>query len=98
MVSGTLAPLAQEMALALVVRLAVRGIAASVAVCGTRLEEKDGLWTGRIVGDAMFGEAKGRAVRGMAVEKGCKLPEVYRAGVSGVDRWVLEPGGRPIAG
>ncbi len=63
LVSGTLAPLAQEVALALVVRLAVRGIAASVAVCATRLEESGGRWTGRIAGDAMFGEAKGRAVR-----------------------------------
>ncbi len=97
MVSGTLAPLAQEMALALVVRLAVRGIAASVAVCATRLEEKDGLWTGRIVGDAMFGEAKGRAVRRMAVEKGFKLPECYAYGDSAVDRWMLETVGRPVA-
>ena len=97
MVSGTLAPLAQEMALALVVRLAVRGIAASVAVCATRLEEKDGLWTGRIVGDAMFGEAKGRAVRRMAVEKGFKLPECYAYGDSAGDRWMLETVGRPMA-
>lgn len=95
LVSGTLAPLAQEMALALVVRLAVRGIAASVAVCATRLEENDGRWTGRIVGDAMFGEAKGRAVRQMAVDKGFELAQCYAYGDSVSDRWMLEAVGRP---
>jgi phosphoserine phosphatase len=97
LVSGTLAPLAQEMTLALAVRLAVRGIAASVAVCATRLEENDGHWTGRIVGDAMFGEAKGRAVRKMAVEKRFELAECYAYGDSVCDRWMLEAVGRPVA-
>ena len=97
MVSGTLAPLAQEMALALVVRLAVRGIAASVAVCATRLEENDGQWTGRIVGDAMFGEAKERAVRRLAGEKGFELAQCYAYGDCISDRWMLEAVGRPAA-
>jgi HAD superfamily hydrolase (TIGR01490 family) len=97
LVSGTLAPLAQEVALALVVRLAVRGIAASVAVCATRLEESGGRWTGRIGGDAMFGEAKGRAVRGMAAEKGFDLAQCYAYGDSVSDRWMLEAVGRPVA-
>ncbi len=97
LVSGTLAPLAQEMALALVVRLAVRGIAVSVAVCATRLEQKDGRWTGRIVGDAMFGEAKGRAVRRMAVDKGFELAQCYAYGDCVSDRWMLEAVGRPVA-
>ena len=97
LVSGTLAPLAQEVALALVVRLAVRRIAASVAVCATRLEESDGRWTGRIVGDAMFGEAKGRAVREMAAEKGFDLAQCYAYGDSVSDQWMLEAVGRPVA-
>jgi len=97
LVSGTLAPLAQEMALALVVRLAVRGIAASVAVCATRLEENDGQWTGRIVGDAMFGEAKERAVRRLAGEKGFELAQCYAYGDCISDRWMLEAVGRPAA-
>ena len=97
LVSGTLAPLAQEMALALVARLAVRGIAACVAVCATRLEERDGRWTGRIVGDAMFGEAKARAVRKIAPEKGFELAQCYAYGDSADDRWILETVGRPVA-
>lgn len=95
LVSGTLAPLAQEMALALVVRLAVHGIAASVAVCATRLEERDGRWTGRLVGDAIFGEAKGRAVRRIAADKGFELAQCYAYGDSVSDRWMLEAVGRP---
>src|SRR5712672_259746 len=95
LVSGTLAPLAQEMALALTLRLAVRGIGASVAVCATRLEENDGRWTGRIVGEAMFGEAKGRAVRRLAKEEGFELARCYAYGDSASDRAMLEAVGRP---
>jgi HAD superfamily hydrolase (TIGR01490 family) len=90
LVSGTLAPLAQEMALALVVRLAVRGITALVAVCATRLEQREGRWTGRILGDAMFGEAKARAVAQLARCKGFDLAKCYAYGDSWSDRWMLE--------
>jgi HAD superfamily hydrolase (TIGR01490 family) len=97
LVSGTLAPLAQEMALALVVRLAVRGIAASVAVCATRLEQSEGRWTGRIVGEAMFGEAKARAVTHLARCKGYDLAKCYAYGDSWSDRWMLEAVGHATA-
>jgi HAD superfamily hydrolase (TIGR01490 family) len=97
LVSGTLAPLADEMALALVVRLAVRGIEASVGVCATQLEENDGRWTGRIIGDAMFGEAKARAVRRIAAEGGFDLSQCYAYGNCVNDRWMLEAVGRPRA-
>jgi HAD superfamily hydrolase (TIGR01490 family) len=97
LVSGTLAPLAQEMAVAVVVRLAVRGIAASVAVCATRLEETDGRWTGRILGDAMFGKAKGRAMRQLAAEKGFDLAQCYAYGDGADDLWMLDTVGRPVA-
>jgi HAD superfamily hydrolase (TIGR01490 family) len=97
LVSGTLAPLAQEMALALVVRLAVRGITASVAVCATRLEQRGGRWTGRIVGDAMFGPAKARALVQLARCKGFDLMECYAYGDSSSDRSMLEAVGRAAA-
>jgi len=96
LVSGTLAPLAQEMALALVVRLAVRRIAASVAVRATRLVENDGRWTGRIVEDAMFGRAKARAVRQMAIDKGFELAQCYAYGDCISDRWMLDAVGRAM--
>src|SRR3984893_11154615 len=97
LVSGTLAALANELAVALVVRLAVRGIEASVGVCATRLEENDGRWTGRIIGDAMFGEAKWRAVRRLAAETGFELARCYAYGDDESDRWMLEAVGRPVA-
>jgi HAD superfamily hydrolase (TIGR01490 family) len=89
LVSGTLAPLAAEVGLALTIRLAVRGVAATVAVCATRLEESDGRWTGRIVGEALFGEAKGRAVRRLARERGFSLERCYAYGDNLSDRPML---------
>ncbi len=97
LVSGTLEPLAQEMALALVVRLAVRGITASVAVCATRLEQRDGRWTGRILSEAMFGEAKARAVAQLARCKGFDLTQCYAYGDTSSDRSILEAVGRAAA-
>jgi phosphoserine phosphatase len=85
------------MALALVIRLGVRGIAAAVTVCATRLEEIDGRWTGRIVGDAMFGEAKARAVLRLADENGFDLARCYAYGDGWNDRWMLESVGRAVA-
>src|SRR5258706_14029801 len=66
LVSGALEPLAQEMALALVVRLAVRGITASVAVCAKRVEQRDGGRTGPHLSGAMVGEGQARAVAPIA--------------------------------
>jgi HAD superfamily hydrolase (TIGR01490 family) len=97
LVSGTLAPLAEEMGLALVLRLAVRGIEASVGACATRLEENEGRWTGRIIGEAMFGESKARAVRRIAAEGGFDLSQCYAYGDCINDRWMLEAVGRPTA-
>jgi len=97
LVSGTLEPLAREVALALVVRLAVRGIKSSIGVCATLLEEAEEKWTGRIVGEAMFGEAKARAVRKLAAEQGLDLARCYAYGDSASDRWLLEAVGKPAA-
>jgi fatty acyl-CoA reductase len=97
LVTGTLAPLAHEVALALVLRLAVRGITASIAVCATRLEEAGGRWTGRIVGDAMFAEAKMRAVQHLATKAGFDLARSYAYGDTASDRWLLGAVGQPVA-
>lgn len=97
LVSGTLAPLAAEVGLTLTMRLAVRRVAATLAVCATRLEESEGQWTGRIAGDAVFGEAKGRAVRQLARKGGLNLEECYAYGDSLSDRWMLEAVGQAVA-
>jgi HAD superfamily hydrolase (TIGR01490 family) len=97
LVSGTLAPLAAEVALALLVRLAVRGVAMAMTVCATRLEESGGRWTGRIAGEAMFDEAKGRAVRRLIREKQFDAQRCFAYGDNWTDRWMLEAVGHPAA-
>ncbi len=97
LVTGTLEPLASAAALALILRLAVRGITTSIGTCATRLEEANDRWTGRIVGEAMFGEAKVRAVRQIAAELNLDLGRCYAYGDSAHDRWLLEAVGRPAA-
>src|SRR6266850_933728 len=57
-VSGTLEPLANEAARAIEDELAARGIFLGIRVCATRLEEMDGRWTGKILGEAVFGKEK----------------------------------------
>jgi phosphoserine phosphatase len=95
LVTGTLAPLAHRTAIALTLRLAARGIPASIAVCATRLQEIDGRCTGEISGEAMFGPAKARAIRRIAAEEGFDLPRCYAYADSSSDRWMLAAVGRP---
>jgi HAD superfamily hydrolase (TIGR01490 family) len=97
MVSGTLEPLAVEAARALEEALATRRIATALRVCATLLEEVDGRWTGRILGEAMFGEAKARAARWIAAELKLDLAQCSAYGDSTSDRWLLAAVGRPVA-
>jgi alcohol-forming fatty acyl-CoA reductase len=96
-VSGTLEPLAKLAARALEAELGMRGMACRVRVCATRIEKTDGRWTGRIVGEAMFGEAKARAVRRIAAEMDLDLERCFAYGDSATDRWMLDLVGRPAA-
>jgi HAD superfamily hydrolase (TIGR01490 family) len=97
LVTGTLEPLAKQAALALTLRLLVRGITASVGVCATRLEEIEGRWTGRINGEAMVGEAKASAMQRIAASSGFDLARSYAYGDATHDRWMLGAVGRPVA-
>jgi HAD superfamily hydrolase (TIGR01490 family) len=97
LVSGTLAPLAERAARALEAELGARGMRRSIRVCSTRLEEKNERWTGRIVGEAMFGEAKARAIGQIAAEADLDLQLCFAYGDSSSDRWMLEAVGKPAA-
>ena len=97
LVTGTLAPLAHDVAVVLAMRLAARGTSASIGVCATRLEEIDGRWTGRIIGDAMIGEAKARVIRRLAADEGFDLANCYAYGDASSDRWMLGAVGCPAA-
>ena len=96
-VSGTLEPLANEAARAIEDELAARGIFPAIRVCATRLEQVHGRWTGRILGEAMFGKAKQRALLRMAVEMKLDLAQCYAYADSSSDRWLLAAVGRPAA-
>jgi HAD superfamily hydrolase (TIGR01490 family) len=97
LVSGTLEPLALGAKRILEAELAARGIAGAIRVCATRLEEREGKWTGRVLGQAMFGEAKARAAKRLAEEMRLDLTQCYAYGDSLHDRWLLEAVGKPAA-
>lgn len=96
-VSGTVQPLAMEATRAIEAELAARGIAALVRVWATHLEENEGRWTGRIIGEAMFGHAKVRAAKQMAEEMEFDLAACYAYGDSVNDRYLMETVGQPSA-
>lgn len=97
LITGTLEPLGREAARALQTELADHGTVATIRVIATRLEEAVGRWTGRILGEAMFGEAKARAARGLAVEMGLDLERCFAYGNSLNDWWLMAAVGRPTA-
>lgn len=95
--SGTLEPLARTAARVLEAELAVRGITVKIRVLATRLEERDGKWTGRILGEAMFGEAKARAAKQLAEGMRLDLERCYAYGDSAKDKALLAATGNPTA-
>jgi HAD superfamily hydrolase (TIGR01490 family) len=96
-VSGTLEALARGAAHAMEAELAARGIAVTIRVRGTRLEEKNGALTGMILGEAMFGEEKARAAQSLASELRLELARCYAYGDTANDRSLLELVGKPAA-
>jgi len=96
-VSGTLEMLADRAARLLEAELLGRGLTSKIRVCATRLEEKKERWTGRIVGEAIFGEAKARAIRRIAAEADLDLQRCFAYGDSSSDQWMLEAVGKPAA-
>lgn len=97
LVSGTLEPLANVAAQALQAELANRGANAKIHVCATRLEEIGGRWTGRILGESMFGEGKVRAVKKLAEEWNLDLSHCFAYADSAADQPMLASVGNPMA-
>jgi HAD superfamily hydrolase (TIGR01490 family) len=94
LMSGTLAPLAYLVAVALGCELEARGVDCPMSVRATALEEEHGKWTGKILGPAMFGEAKCVAMKKFAAERGMGLAESYAYGNSLADGPMLAAAGR----
>jgi HAD superfamily phosphoserine phosphatase-like hydrolase len=96
-VSGTLEMLAGRAARLLEAALLGYGLTSKIRLCATRLEEKKERWTGRIVGEAVFGEAKARAIGRIAAEADLDLQRCFAYGDSSSDHWMLEAVGKPAA-
>jgi HAD superfamily hydrolase (TIGR01490 family) len=64
---------------------------------GTQAEQKDGLFTGRLIGDLLHGEAKAAAVRELAERKGLDLSLCAAYSDSINDMPMLSLVGRPVA-
>src|SRR5262249_31137784 len=97
LVTGTLEFLAGEIAQQLRTELLKRNSFPEIHVWATRVEEKEGRWTGRIVGQPMFGKAKAIAVWWLAGEWKLNLAECSAYGDSALDQWMLASVGNPVA-
>jgi HAD superfamily hydrolase (TIGR01490 family) len=97
LVSGTLELLARGAARAMEAELAAREVTVPIRVVATQLEEMDGRWTGRVLGEAMFGKAKARAAKRVAEELQVDLRRSYAYGDSLNDQWLMAAVGRPAA-
>ena len=64
---------------------------------GTVAESVDGVYTGRLVGDVLHGEAKAAAVRALAAREGLRLAHCSAYSDSINDLPMLEMVGRPVA-
>lgn len=96
-VSATLEPLARVAARALEGEIAARGFATRILVHATRLKEINGKWTGEILGEAMFGEAKARVVASLAEQLELDLSRCWAYGDRAADRSMLAAVGNPVA-
>jgi phosphoserine phosphatase len=97
LITGTLEPLAHMAATALECELEARGIETQIQVCASRLEEIHGRWTGRLLGDAMFGEAKRSAMQHYAKRRGLNLRDCHAYGNSPLDAFMLSAAGHAHA-
>ena len=95
--SGMVKPIARMVAMALECELEARGMVQEVLVSATKLEERHGIYTGRVVGDANFGEAKRRAMQVVAQAMQFNLRESHAYGNTLQDRPMLEAVGHAHA-
>src|SRR5262249_15918927 len=97
LVTGMIKPLARAAAMALECELEARGVEQEVFVSATRLEESNGAFTGRVLGEANFGEAKRKAIAAFARAMQIDLRESHAYGNTLRDRPMLEAVGHAHA-
>lgn len=89
LLSGTLEPLARLAAAMLERELESRGIRIQLWVCATQVAERRGYWTGNIVGEAIFGPAKARAIQIVSRDAHFDLRQCHAYANSLLDRHLL---------
>jgi phosphoserine phosphatase len=89
LITGTLEPLARLAATALECELEARGTSIQPWVCASQLAEYRGSWTGRLVGKALHGPAKVRALETLAGHADFDLRRSHAYGNSWHDRYLL---------
>jgi HAD superfamily hydrolase (TIGR01490 family) len=89
LVTGMPEPLARTVARAMECELEARGVSSELLVCATRMEERNGKWTGRLQGEAMYGEEKSRALKRVAREHRIDLQSSHAYGNALLDRPML---------
>jgi HAD superfamily hydrolase (TIGR01490 family) len=97
LVSGMVKPLARMVAMALECELEARGLEREVLVIATRLEERGGIFTGSLLGEANYGEAKRRAMEVFARAMQIHLRESHAYGNTLLDRPMLDAVGHAHA-
>jgi HAD superfamily hydrolase (TIGR01490 family) len=96
LVTGTPHPLAEHVAGEL--RCRVRGAWTGLAgLCATRLKERNGRWTGEVLGEAVCGSGKACAVERLAREHELDLTRSFAYGNSAADRGMLVCVGNAVA-
>jgi len=89
LITGMPEPLARMVARAMECELEARGIGGELLLCATRMEERGGKWTGRLLDEAVYGEEKFRAVRRVAQEHQIDLRSSHAYGNALLDRPML---------
>ena len=84
-------------AMALECELEARGIEWEVLVSATRLEQREGVFTGRVIGEPNYGEAKRKAIANLARALEIELRESHAYGNAVGDAPMLEAVGRAHA-
>ena len=97
LVSGMVKPVARLAAMALECELETRGIEKEILVSATRLEERGGTFTGRVLGSANYGEAKRMAMEVLARAMQIDLRESHAYGNTRHDVPMLRAAGRAHA-
>jgi HAD superfamily hydrolase (TIGR01490 family) len=89
LVSGTPEALARLAAMALECELEANGIQVRPRICATPLAEERGRWTGYLVGQSMFGQAKARAIEELAKNEKVDLRQCHAYGNTLMDSHLL---------